>query len=292
MKILRITILILIGIVSLTSVNQLIFQTPAMLALGSIAVLFLAAISILGFPLLQKQSIFSRPTLWLIGCLLLQLILLIQAANNLTSDKLIPYTIVEMTLLLLFFGFAYKASSWLKQFDKQGTLTAVSTAAKNIPTLDQAETAVHTEITRSRHYERPLAIIAFHSNKSQANYLPPDTFQDSNQNARQQSAQEQVMWHIRSHMQPYQQLIRDSKNNLLYLVCPEFDYASAEKFGQQISESIASQTGLIVHYASAAFPEDGFTFNKIRKEALERLGTTEPAVNNNGYPNSSGKLSA
>jgi hypothetical protein len=65
MAILRITILILIGIVGMARVNTLLFQAPALFVLGGAAVLFFAPIFILRLPFLQKRSVVFNSTLWL-----------------------------------------------------------------------------------------------------------------------------------------------------------------------------------------------------------------------------------
>ncbi len=266
MKALRITILVLISIVSLANVNQIIFQAPTWLALGSVAILFLSTATTLGFSNSQNHSLFSSPTLWLIVCLLLQFALITQVPRN--QSWVIPYSAVEMILLLTVFGLANKTSKSLQQLDELSESTAVT----DIPTLDQAEPIIHNEMTRSRHHERPLAIIAFRLN--------PTTIstQDSNQSTMQQTQEAQLIQHLHSQMKGYQQIVRDPQNDLYYLICPELNYASAEKFGQQINETITSQTNITIDYASASFPEDGFTFNKIRKEALKRMVTTQPGM--------------
>jgi len=271
MRILRITILMLIGIVSLANVNQIIFHAPALLASGSMAILFLAAVSIVGFPLLQKQSWFFSATFWLIMCLFLQLGLLLQMSSN--SGQFMAYAVFETTLLLLVFGAGHRLNKGLQHVDQQGSETAVSDPSPDIPTIEQAETIIHNEMTRSRHYERPLAIIAFRLNNIT---ISPQNF---NQSPMQQTQEAQLIQHLRSQMQGYQQIVRDPQNDLYYLLCPELNHASAENFGQQISETIASQSNITLHYASASFPEDCFTFNKILKEALKRMDTTQPIKN-------------
>lgn len=286
MRVLRITIIVLIGIVSIASVNQFIFQVPAILGLGSIAILFLAGTTILGLPLLQKQSVFFRPSTWLIVCLFLQIALLIQTTGILGSVQqswLILYAIAEITLLLSFCGLAYKLSKWLQQLDTQTALTAVSPTLSPIPTLDEADTIIHNEMTRSRHHERPLAIIAFRLNNTQTDKYATDLPHDFNKYTIQQTQQAQVVQHLYSQTQRYQQLVRDPQNDLLYLICPETNHTSAEKIGQQISKTIAGQTNITIHYASASFPEDGFTFNKIRKEAIKRMITTQSDMNDKAH---------
>jgi hypothetical protein len=183
----------------------------------------------------------------------------------------VPYSIIQISFLLLISGLAYKTNKWLQKVDEQANFTAVSSIVSDIITLDEMGTFIHTELTRSRHYERPLAIIAFRIHSSQIPNYSSDLQQENNQSTL-------IVQCIRSHLQTYHQLARDSKEDLFYLICPELNYALAQKLGRQISGIIADQTSSIVHYASASFPEDGFTFNKIYKETLKRIQITQPVM--------------
>ena len=139
-------------------------------------------------------------------------------------------------------------------------------------------------MTRSRHYERPLAVIAFQINNPQTDQPSSNPFGGFNRSIIQQYQQGQLAQQLQNQMHRYYQLIRDPQTNIFYLICPELDYSAAVAIGQQISETIANQTHITIKYASASFPEDGVTFNKIRKEAIKRLTIMYPVVTENTHP--------
>jgi len=253
-----------------------------MFALGGTAVILLAPVSILGTPFLQKHSVFFSATLWLMVYLFLQLVLTAQESSR--NIWYLLHAAVEVSFLLLLIGVAFKVSQWLRQLDRQVVMAAAIQAATDLPTLAQAKSVIHAEMTRSRHYERPLAIIAFQINNPQTDEPSSNLFGGFNRSIIQQYQQGQLAQHLQNQMHCYYQLIRDPQTNTFYLVCPELDYSAAVAIGQQISETIASQTHTTINYASASFPEDGVTFNKIRKEAMRRLTIMYPDVTENTHP--------
>ncbi len=274
MKNLRIATLVLLGSVSLAGINQVLFRVPLMIALGGMAVAFFAPASVLGLPFLQRRSVLFSTTTWLAFALFLHLILVSQGYTLMTS-----YVVIEVLLLLLSIGLAYQIGRWLQQADEQGRLAGITQVLASIPTLEQARPDIHAEISRSRHFERPLAVIAFQISGTQTGNAAAEQVHRFNRRMLQEFQQGQLAQHLLAQKQHYQQLIRDSKAKLFYLVCPELDHNAAAEVGQQISNAFSNQGDIVVHYAVAAFPEDGFTFNKIRKEAAEKVSTRETSTN-------------
>lgn len=274
MRNLRVAIIILISSTGLASLSHALFQVPTAHALGGIAIIVLALGSVLGVPMLQKRSVFFSATIWLVTYLFLQLALLRQTPWN--NPWFIPNVIVEVLLLLVVIGLAYKVNKWLRQLDAQLSWAEILQIASRVDSLDEVQPRIDMEMARSRLYERPLAVIAFQIDYAPAAQSTAGLLGELNGRILRKYQQGQLVQQLQKQMHTYYLLACDTKEDIFYLICPELDSDAAAQMGQQMSDTITTQTHIDIRHASASFPQDGFTFNKILKET--EMGLTSPVA--------------
>lgn len=176
--------------------------------------------------------------------------------------------LVELLFVIVIIGLTQYLSRGLRRFETG--VTFLQTMQEQVPCMEEAAAIIHTEITRSRHYERPLSIILVKP-QSWGDKTEPDPMMRQIVGSLVSGYRyAQLIKVIRQQLRLMDVLIEEQDGRLLIL-CPEIDDQESKIMGSRIENAVAAQLGSRVHCVTASFPAHGLTFNKLLSYAQEQL---------------------
>jgi hypothetical protein len=141
------------------------------------------------------------------------------------------------------------------------------------PSLDiqTSRPRIHAEITRSRHYDRPLMVVALHS----ADLLVPGALEEQGGSFSNWVAGEYTRARfartIKSQLRAMDLVLKDPDNHFIVLVCPEIGAGELHEVSRHLENVVHREFGIQPLMASASFPEDGISFEGLYQKAAEDL---------------------
>jgi hypothetical protein len=141
------------------------------------------------------------------------------------------------------------------------------------PSLDiqTAGPRIHAEITRSRHYDRPLTVVALHS----ADLLVPGAMGEEGGSFSNWVAGEYTRARfariIKEQLRAMDLVLKDPDNHNILLICPEVGAGELHEVTRHLENVVHREFGIQPLMASASFPEDGISFEGLYQRAVEDL---------------------
>jgi hypothetical protein len=166
---------------------------------------------------------------------------------------------------------AHNISSAIQIFEDQEEI--VRTIGIDDPSIDiqAARPLVHAELTRSRHYERPLSVLVMES----LDLLKPGWFEELDVTFLKWFAGEYTRARfantIKRELRAIDLVIKDPENQSLILVCPEIGAGNVHEVTRHLASIIQHKYGIQPRIASASFPDNGFSFEGLYQHAVENL---------------------
>ena len=162
--------------------------------------------------------------------------------------------------------------------DKISRLIGIEDPSFDIQT---AMPRIRADITRSRHYERPLSVIVLDSSDGHN----PDVIAKMEPSIlkwiSKQVANARLAETIRKELRVMDMVLKDPAEQKLILVCPEISAENIQEVTRHLESVIQREFGYRPKYASASFPNDGISFDGLRQKATNNLNKmTEESEDN------------
>jgi hypothetical protein len=141
------------------------------------------------------------------------------------------------------------------------------------PSLDmqQALTQIHIEMTRSRHYERPLSVVLVDA----AELLASEAFLEKGEPIPKgidgPYACARLAKFIQRELPPMVLFVRDPDHHKVILVCPEISAENVYEVTGHLSATIYRDFGVRPKFGSASFPDHGVSFEALYQYAAADL---------------------
>ncbi len=222
------------------------------------------------FPGVNRVS--TRVPLLVWAGIYLLLLLLIDRRSTTTSGDL-SIVVLEFVLLETGVWLAHQLAKQINHAESTINELAVGAFPHRAQELDEASNRVKIELTRSRRYHRPLALLLME--------VDPEVHKENGQVLKNiqsdivnRFTSARIGQIIDDRIRQTDLVLRDRQWSYV-IICPETDYSSVLLLARRISQSVKEKTGYSILWGVAAFPEEALTFENLMKKARQRLAVDE-----------------
>jgi hypothetical protein len=181
-----------------------------------------------------------------------------------------PRTLVEVALLAQLLVVAYLAARALVEFRKSVYYLTVLESSANLLSVETAREAIEREITRGRHYERPVSVIVVeplpHTLQTQIDPLVGAV----QKTLAARYARISLAGKMRQRLRAVDLILETNQDGPLLLLCPEADEPACVVLIDRVRMTL-EEAGVHAHYATATFPTEGVTFDALVERAKAKL---------------------
>lgn len=228
--------------------------------------LTLAMVMTILVPLFEKWPLYTVGGIWLAAYLAIWFGL----GGRLNQDSII---ILLMELVFLFIGVLLARETTISYRDLELTLDKLIFAnfSGRALLMEDAEEEIKTELTRSRRYHRPLSLVVFEPDSAiiQNEFLPAP--KEMQQHLARRYVMAQMAEIIDKEARRTDLIIKQTKPDRFIVLCPETQSSSTNTLIRRIIENVQAQTGIMVGFGVASFPEEALTFEELVNKADTKL---------------------
>ena len=228
-----------------------------------------AVISLLLLPPLARAPVSFSLTLWLAAFLLCKFLIF---NNRPVFGSVYTYlTITEVGFVALLVVTAHRVGSGLQDFLEAVKSIALDKIGPQIQQVDDAGELVRAEMTRSRHYHRPLSVIVAAPEADSMQLVLPMLIQEAEHAFVHRYATARLATLIRKELRLLDTVLEDRKNGRFIILCPEINGQNSTILIERIRMAISQQLGIEVQCAAASFPDTALTFEELVSQAESKL---------------------
>lgn len=190
--------------------------------------------------------------------------------------------ITEITFLAALTTLAHAVSKNLKEVEKAVQDNTLANGLDFI-TVAHAQNIIHSELTRSRHYNRELSMITVEVEPTSIDVN--DMVREMQSAFAQRYAVTRVAQEIRSQLRETDQVFLGNKPNQVVILCPETGRTDSETIFNQIQPLVLSHVDVKLNYGVATFPDNGVTLNGLLTYAnhVSRKVVAANGLSDNAY---------
>jgi hypothetical protein len=191
-------------------------------------------------------------------------------SSNLSVEA-IGGLIIELAFLAWIFYLVHVISSYIRDYEMSDKLVRLIGIEDPSTDIQSAMPRIHADLTRSRHYQRPLSVIVlnFPEINTQAAIQKMETA--FYKLIRGKFTLSRLAKIVHGELRAMDFVLKDGSDHNLILVCPEIGPESIPEVTKHLEQAIQRELGIRPRYASASFPDDGLTFDGLRQRASENL---------------------
>ena len=190
---------------------------------------------------------------------------------NIFPDEDVPIEIhiIQSLLVMLSSLLAYDVSRRLTELDKTLEGLSTSTYPNRVLKIQSARDLISAEITRSRRYHHPLAVLV----------LRLDRITNKTQNWKEvNSIANEILERfttaktgkILSDLSRDTDLVLQDGSGQFVLLCPETDKTNVEFLAKRIRTVVKEKLSIEIDLGSSVFPDEALTFDDLLHVALDR----------------------
>lgn len=232
-------------------------------ALGMVAVL-----SVLLIPIFRRAPVFIAVITWLAVYLLLKLTFFDD--KPLVGDGLVYLTITEMTFLVILVLVSNLVSHGVGEFENAVEQLTLAEDGHLLEDLDSGRESIHTEITRSRYYERPISVLVIIADRPTMQSRLAQMIGEMQQKIAALYSKARLARLVRKELRLMDQIYLDRQSDNLVVLCPEIDAAAATLMVERV-QSVMDREGIEAQIGWASFPDDGLTFDRLLAYSEESI---------------------
>ena len=238
-------------------------------------VIFLAISTAFAFPVVYQNRVRYSIIGWLLILLIYRISLypgqIIQANNAWGA-------LLEMLALGWLVFMAHRLSNKLTNVETVENIGQIMGLENLAIDIDAAQNQIHSEFTRSRHYERPLSMVIYDI----SGQIVPEGVQASDDDFYKLLVscftQTRVSQVVAEELRAMDLVLTDRKQQRLIILCPEIDRQAVAQLIEHLDIAIQRELGLQLSSGSASFPEDGLTFDGLWNRASKTLDREEAGL--------------
>jgi hypothetical protein len=175
----------------------------------------------------------------------------------------------EVVLLELGVWLSYQLATDLAHSASLVDTMAQSTFPNQAIEIDDASTLIRNEVTRSRRYHRPLALLIFHASpKDKDSYR--ELFRSFQRDLLKRFSSARMGQLIGEQIRQTDLLLRDHVGRFVVL-CPETDRQNVMLLGERIKKRLEDDTGMQISWGCSSFPDEALTFDDMLGRAREQM---------------------
>lgn len=187
------------------------------------------------------------------------------------NSRPIQVQIIQLLLVAISAGLAYDVGKRIGQVDKtlEGLLTG--TYPNRTRNLREARDLVDGEITRSRRYHHPLAVLAISlDGQGGASLEKPAYYETLEKDMIERLALAKTGQILSNYARKTDLVLKDN-DGLFILICPETDMKNISLLADRINTTVKDSLQVSIQWGGASFPDEAITFDDLIQAAKERL---------------------
>lgn len=184
-------------------------------------------------------------------------------------------TITEIAFLSFIALTAQRLSQHLVKFQEGLEVMTLALGGKHLQTVTKAASDIRRELTRSRHYHRPLSVIVVEPNHQSFEYSLPHVIKEMQRATVNRFARVRLAQAMEQHLRLMDLVLEEEGgSNRFIILCPEADKEGSEVIIERI-KAVMDQVKIPVECSRATFPEDALTFEGLVNQARAKLHPQE-----------------
>jgi hypothetical protein len=218
----------------------------------------IAVLSTLLIPFFRRTQSFVNILIWLAIYLLLKITLF--NSRPLAGDGFIYLTMAEMTFIVVLILVSHLVGQSITEFESAVRQLTLAEEGSKFQNLESGRKSIHTEITRSRYYERPISVLVIDPDRRTLENKLVQMIAEMQQKIGLMYSKARLARLVRQELRLMDQIYFDGQNDQLVVVCPELDRDTVSSLAERV-QTILDQEGIRAHLGWASFPCDGLTFD-------------------------------
>lgn len=218
----------------------------------------IAVLSVLLVPFFRRTQAFVNILIWIAIYFILKITLF--NSRPLAGDGLIYLTMAEITFIVVLILVSYLVGQSITEFESAVRQLTLAEEGSKFQDLESGRKSIHTEITRSRYYERPISVLVIGPDRRTLENKLDQMIAEMQQKIGLMYSKARLARIVRQELRLMDQIYLDRQNDQLVVVCPELDRDTVASLAERV-QAIVNQEGIRAHLGWATFPGDGLTFD-------------------------------
>lgn len=249
-----------------------------------------AVVSLLLWPRLARASASLSLTFWLGTFLVCKLLFFND--RPVLGGVFTYLTVTEVGLVGLLVVLAHRVGGGLEDFLEAVKCITLERVGQQVVQVEAAGEVVRAEMTRSRHYQRPLSVIVAVPKSEEMQSALPALVREAEEAFVHRYASARMASLIRKELRLMDTVLEDRKNRRFIILCPEINGQNSTVLIDRIRTAVEKELGIEVQCAAASFPDKALTFEELVSQAqvqLQQETRQKSALNQTTlYPNAQG----
>ena len=182
-------------------------------------------------------------------------------------------TMTEATLLMVIAFISQRLSQSLIEFQDGFDVMALSLGGKPLQTVSKASGDIRREITRSRHYHRPLSVIVIEPDQRSFHLAMPRIFEELQKGVLTRFARVKLAQSMHHHLRLMDLILEEDGSDRFIILCPEVDSQGSAVLVERV-QTVINQAGIAAQCSTATFPDNALTFEGLVNQAKAKLDTS------------------
>lgn len=187
------------------------------------------------------------------------------------NSRPVQVQLIQLLLTALSAGLAYDVGKRIGQIDR--TLDGLSSSAypNRARDIQSARDLIDSEITRSRRYHHPLAVLTIQLGDRRNKRMDRREAKESLTKDMLERFATAKISQILSDLARNTDIILRDKDGQFILLCPETDLNSTHILANRIDAAVNEKLDVGIYWGSASFPDEAITFDDLIQTAKNRL---------------------
>ena len=218
----------------------------------------IAVLSALLAPFFRRNQAFVNVLIWLAIYFILKITLF--NSRPLAGDGFIYLTMAEMTFIVVLLLVSHLVGQSITEFESAVRQLTLAEEGSKFQDLESGRKSIHSEITRSRYYERPISVLVIDPDRRTLENKLDQMIVEMQQRIGLMYSKARLARLVRRELRLMDQIYLDRQNDQLVVVCPELDKDTVASLAERV-QTIVEQEGIRAQLGWASFPGDGLTFD-------------------------------
>lgn len=228
----------------------------------------IAVISILIIPTFSKVRVVWATGLWMFAYLIIKIFLL---GNGRLFGGINTYlTITEAFFVVVITALTHRLAREVNIFRRSVEQVTLLMSGQSLKDIELASDEIQREMTRSRHYSRPMSVIVADLKGQNFKSKIDNTITEIQNETAVQYARAKIAQDIQRQLRLMDIVLFDKQNQQFIIVCPEVNVEGIRPVITKINNQMHN-IGLNVKFGSATFPDEGLTFTSLMDQAQQKM---------------------
>ncbi|HSO27947.1 MAG TPA: hypothetical protein VLS48_07735 [Anaerolineales bacterium] len=181
-------------------------------------------------------------------------------------------SIIEMFFLGVSVFLAHRVANDIQKTETAHRFLQITQNIAAAPGIKESEERIRSELTRSRHYHRPLSVVVIEKPQQVSEPALERMVVEIKDWVVRGYIQSQLSQILKHELRPIDIVMTDSDQQRLILLCPEVDGDGVNELTDHLKMAAVRELGLHISCGVASFPDESLTFDGLMQRAAEKLG--------------------